>query len=62
MFSLALPTDIILSKNDDGPRYQYADDSNGAIHLVDTWLTLGDILNVARFNPDSTNVYHLFTR
>ncbi|XP_045773213.1 pancreatic triacylglycerol lipase-like [Maniola jurtina] len=57
----SLPSDIIL-KNEDGPRYQYAHDSNGAIHLADLWLTLGDLFNIARYNPDSSNVYHLFTR
>ncbi|XP_052737636.1 pancreatic lipase-related protein 2-like [Bicyclus anynana] len=62
VFSSALPTDVILRNFEEGPRYQYAEDSNGAIHLVDLWLTLGDVFNIARFNPDSSNVYHLFTR
>ncbi|KAG6447342.1 hypothetical protein O3G_MSEX004921 [Manduca sexta] len=58
---LALPSPA-LQKLDDGFRYQYAEDSAGNIHLVDTWLTLDDVAAAARYDPARSNVYHLFTR
>ncbi|XP_061708606.1 pancreatic triacylglycerol lipase-like [Cydia pomonella] len=57
----ALPPKPILRKLDD-LRYQHARDSAGNYHLVDMWMTLDDILDVARFDPLASNVYHLFTR
>jgi hypothetical protein len=47
---------------DDGLRYQYLEDSDGAIRLADHWRTVSDLEKTARFNPDRQIVYHLFTR
>ncbi|XP_045450495.1 pancreatic triacylglycerol lipase-like [Melitaea cinxia] len=58
----ALPSNPILRKLDDGPRYQYVGDSNGEIHLEDLWVSLSDYLNIARFRPEVSNVYFLYTR
>ncbi|KAI8438266.1 hypothetical protein MSG28_010859 [Choristoneura fumiferana] len=59
--SAALPSNPILRKLDD-LRFQHVKDSAGNYHLVDMWMTLNDISEVARYNPTSSNVYHLFTR
>ncbi|KAI8438261.1 hypothetical protein MSG28_010859 [Choristoneura fumiferana] len=58
---LPLPSNPILRKLDD-LRFQHVKDSAGNYHLVDMWMTLNDISEVARYNPTSSNVYHLFTR
>ncbi|XP_049884302.1 pancreatic triacylglycerol lipase-like [Pectinophora gossypiella] len=57
----ALPTDV-LRKPDPGPRYQYVEAGDGSLHLADLWVKVSDVQEAARFNPDSQNVYHLFTR
>ncbi|CAG4965431.1 unnamed protein product [Colias eurytheme] len=66
IYSLAVcaasPTDRIIRKLDSGYRYQYAEDSDGKLHLVDLWMPITDLAAVARFNPQTSNVYHLFTR
>ncbi|CAG9790512.1 unnamed protein product [Diatraea saccharalis] len=59
---IALPTDPIIRKLDSDLRYQYAEDSDGKLHLVDLWMDVNDFSAVTRFNPDTQNVYHLFTR
>ncbi|CAH0404071.1 unnamed protein product [Chilo suppressalis] len=49
----ALPAqDHVLAKLADGPRYQYVPDTDGNIHLADTWLTTADAEAVARFDPE----------
>ncbi|XP_026747545.1 uncharacterized protein LOC113508663 [Trichoplusia ni] len=58
----AFPYDSIISKLDDGVRYQYMLDGNGIPHLVDLWGTTSDLVEASRYNPDAENVYHLFTR
>ncbi|KAJ8704792.1 hypothetical protein PYW08_012112 [Mythimna loreyi] len=58
----ALPQSPILRKLGSGLRYEYAQDDTGRLHLVDLWGTLNDLMEVVRYNPDTQNVYHLFTR
>ncbi|CAK1544581.1 unnamed protein product [Leptosia nina] len=61
--STALPAHETLNvKLDEGLRYQYAKDSNRQIQLADVQATSGDTYDPASFDPDVTNVYHLFTR
>ncbi|KAG6462270.1 pancreatic triacylglycerol lipase [Manduca sexta] len=59
----ALPaSDPVISKWDDqGPRYDYLEADDGSLHLVDNWMKLSDYSRMARYNPDRTNAYHLFT-
>ncbi|XP_073966362.1 pancreatic triacylglycerol lipase-like [Choristoneura fumiferana] len=57
----ALPADTVISKLNDGPRYQYVSSGEGP-KLVDTWLTSSSMARTARYAPDTENVYHLFTR
>ncbi|KAJ2942490.1 hypothetical protein O0L34_g16095 [Tuta absoluta] len=58
----ALPSEWILQKTEDGPRYQHLEDAKGGVHLADLWMKTSDVQEAARFNPDSQIVYHLFTR
>ncbi|XP_063372108.1 lipase member H-like [Cydia amplana] len=59
----ALPTqDPVLRKLDPGPRFQHVSDGEGKLHLVDLWQKASDVREAARYNPDSQNIYHLFTR
>ncbi|CAB3258097.1 unnamed protein product [Arctia plantaginis] len=58
----ALPADPVIRKLDDGLRYQYAEGPDGTPQLVDLWLKSSDLAKSARYNPDTDNVYHLFTR
>ncbi|XP_050671073.1 pancreatic triacylglycerol lipase-like [Leptidea sinapis] len=58
----AVPTNPIISKVEPGLRYQYAQDSDGNNHLVDLWMSINDLSEAARFFPEVSNVYHLFTR
>ncbi|XP_073966205.1 lipase member H-A-like [Choristoneura fumiferana] len=59
----ALPTqDPVIRKLDPGPRYQHVADGEGTLHLVDMWQKASDISESARYNADSQNIYHLFTR
>ncbi|PZC75135.1 hypothetical protein B5X24_HaOG200562 [Helicoverpa armigera] len=59
----AYPTnDPILGKWSPGLRYDYMEDDSGSVHLVDNWLKLSDYEKLARYNPDASNRYHLFTR
>ncbi|XP_053611512.1 pancreatic triacylglycerol lipase-like isoform X2 [Plodia interpunctella] len=58
----SVPANLILRKLDPALRYQHERDSIGQYHLVDTWMTLSDLAEVARYNPVTDNVYHLFTR
>ncbi|KAJ8706736.1 hypothetical protein PYW07_012814 [Mythimna separata] len=58
----ALPHSPILRKLSPGLRYEYAQDDSGQLHLVDLWGTLRDLTEAVRYNPDTQNVYHLFTR
>ncbi|VVC95499.1 unnamed protein product [Leptidea sinapis] len=57
-----VPTNPIISKVEPGLRYQYAQDSDGNNHLVDLWMSINDLSETARFFPEVSNVYHLFTR
>ncbi|KAJ8704821.1 hypothetical protein PYW08_012141 [Mythimna loreyi] len=59
--SAALPADHVISKPVPGPRYQYMSTPDGP-ELVDMWVKTSDLLAAARFNPDTQNNYHLFTR
>ncbi|XP_049880837.1 inactive pancreatic lipase-related protein 1-like [Pectinophora gossypiella] len=60
--ALALPSKPILRKLDP-LRFQHArDDSTGQYHLIDMWMTADHIAEAARYNPEESNVYHLFTR
>jgi hypothetical protein len=45
----------------DGLRYNYAQTEDG-IQLVDSWVKVSDLVRSARYNPDTDNEYHLFTR
>ncbi|XP_030033676.2 pancreatic triacylglycerol lipase [Manduca sexta] len=58
----AFPSDPVLIKLDDGLRYQHVQGPDGKLHLSDSWMKASDLEEVARFNPDRQNVYHLFTR
>ncbi|KAI5639767.1 lipase domain-containing protein [Phthorimaea operculella] len=58
----AIPASPIFGHPDKDLRYQYATDSNGQAHLVDLWMTIDNAKEAARFNPQLTNEYHLFTR
>ncbi|KAL0901737.1 hypothetical protein ABMA27_006916 [Loxostege sticticalis] len=58
----ALPAESPILRKEPGLRYQYATDSQGENRLVDTWMTLKDVRDAARYNPASHNAYHLFTR
>ncbi|KAJ2947739.1 hypothetical protein O0L34_g9514 [Tuta absoluta] len=58
----ALPATPILGNPGEDLRYQYATDSKGQAHLVDLWMTVDSAKEAARFNPEVTNGYHLFTR
>ncbi|KAJ8706676.1 hypothetical protein PYW07_012754 [Mythimna separata] len=55
--------DPIISKLDpEGLRYGYLRDDEGTPHLVDSWIKASDLRNMARYNPDTDNEYHLYTR
>ncbi|XP_026325352.1 pancreatic triacylglycerol lipase-like [Hyposmocoma kahamanoa] len=56
-----LPADHILIRPDHELRYQHVEGGDG-LYLADLWTKLSDIQDAARYNPDSQNVYHLFTR
>ncbi|KAI5639361.1 lipase domain-containing protein [Phthorimaea operculella] len=58
----ALPSEWVLKKTEEGPRYQPVEDAKGEVHLADLWMKASDVGEAARFNPDSQIVYHLFTR
>ncbi|CAB3258096.1 unnamed protein product [Arctia plantaginis] len=59
---LAEEEDPVIAKLDDGgPRFQYMPGPNG-LQLVDLWLRLSDVLQIARYNPENSNRYVLFTR
>ncbi|KAJ2942491.1 hypothetical protein O0L34_g16099 [Tuta absoluta] len=53
--------DQVVYKLDDGPRFQYVEAHN-QLHLVDMWVKHSDLLEAARYSPDTQNIYHLFTR
>ncbi|CAG9118129.1 unnamed protein product [Plutella xylostella] len=52
----------VLRKLESGPRFQYEQDATGQNHLVDTWVTLDNMAESARYTPELQNIYHLFTR
>nr|AFI64311.1 neutral lipase [Helicoverpa armigera] len=55
--------DPIISRLDpEGLRYGYIRDDEGTPHLVDSWIKASDLRNMARYNPDTDNEYHLYTR
>ncbi|KAF9796884.1 hypothetical protein SFRURICE_009458 [Spodoptera frugiperda] len=55
--------DPVITKIDpEGLRYGYIRDDEGNPHLVDSWLKASDLRNMARYNPDVDNEYHLYTR
>ncbi|XP_026747854.1 pancreatic lipase-related protein 2-like [Trichoplusia ni] len=58
----ALPADPVIRKLDDGPRYQYAEASDGSIHLSDMWAKASNYAETRDYNADALNSYHLFTR
>ncbi|XP_053622735.1 pancreatic triacylglycerol lipase-like [Plodia interpunctella] len=58
----AYPADPVLKKYDDGLRYQYVRGPDGTPYLVDLWFKASDAAEVARYSPDTQNIYHLFTR
>ncbi|KAJ8704791.1 hypothetical protein PYW08_012111 [Mythimna loreyi] len=58
----ALPQSPIIRKLSSGLRYDYAQDDTGRLHLVDLWTSVKDLMEAARYNPDTQNIYHLFTR
>ncbi|XP_075990016.1 pancreatic lipase-related protein 2-like [Anticarsia gemmatalis] len=59
----ALPADPVISKlNPEGLRYDYIRDNEGVPHLVDSWIKVSDLVREPRYNPDTDNEYHLFTR
>ncbi|KAL0808826.1 hypothetical protein ABMA28_012503 [Loxostege sticticalis] len=62
--ALALPTpdQVITKLVPDGLRYMYAEGEDGQAQLVDSWVKVSDYSRMARFNPDQSNEYHLFTR
>ncbi|CAB3258104.1 unnamed protein product [Arctia plantaginis] len=61
-FAAAAPADPVLGKFSEGLRYDYLETDAGELRLVDNWLKLSDYNNLARYNPDQSNQYHLFTR
>nr|ACD37363.1 pancreatic lipase 1 [Mamestra configurata] len=55
--------DPIITKLDpEGLRYGYLRDDEGIPHLVDSWIKASDLREMARYNPDTDNEYHLYTR
>ncbi|KAJ8706674.1 hypothetical protein PYW07_012752 [Mythimna separata] len=61
-FAAAYPAnDPVIGKWSEGLRYDYLEDDAGNAHLVDNWLKISDYDRLARYNPDQTNRYHLFT-
>ncbi|XP_063836406.1 pancreatic triacylglycerol lipase-like [Ostrinia nubilalis] len=46
----------------DGPRFMYAEGEDGQSQLVDSWIKVSDLARMARYNPEQSNQYHLFTR
>ncbi|XP_026747862.1 pancreatic lipase-related protein 2-like [Trichoplusia ni] len=61
----ALPAglDPVIAKLDpEGLRYGYIRDDDGVPHLVDSWIKASDLARNARYNPDTDNEYHLYTR
>ncbi|XP_026318982.1 lipase member H-like [Hyposmocoma kahamanoa] len=54
--------DPVLFKKNDGLRFQYYDDGEGNLHLVDQWFKVSDAKEAIMYNADTRNVYHLFTR
>lgn len=60
--TLALPADPILRKLDPGLRYQYVEADHGELSLQDMWMSVSDLKEAARYDPDRQNIYHLFTR
>ncbi|CAH0602331.1 unnamed protein product [Chrysodeixis includens] len=62
-FVAAFPADDpVIGKLSEGLRYDYLEDDAGNAHLVDNWLKISDYDKLARYNPDNSNRYHLFTR
>ncbi|KAJ8706675.1 hypothetical protein PYW07_012753 [Mythimna separata] len=62
-FASAYPAnDPVIGKFSEGLRYDYLEDDAGNAHLVDNWLKISDYDRLARYNPDQSNRYHLFTR
>ncbi|XP_026494764.2 pancreatic triacylglycerol lipase-like [Vanessa tameamea] len=59
--SAVLSADPIIRKLDP-LRFQHERDASGKYHLVDLWMKLSDLYLTARYNPTTSNVYHLFTR
>jgi len=54
--------DPVIGKWSEGLRYDYLEDDAGKVHLVDNWMKVSDFDRLARYNPDASNRYHLFTR
>ncbi|KAJ8704813.1 hypothetical protein PYW08_012133 [Mythimna loreyi] len=62
-FAAAYPAnDPVIGTWSEGLRYDYLEDDAGNAHLVDNWLKISDYDKLARYNPDQSNQYHLFTR
>ncbi|KAF9408316.1 hypothetical protein HW555_011953 [Spodoptera exigua] len=55
---LALPNGVFIPRT--SLRYQHIQDDVGRLHLIDFWAPDTDFS--ARYNPDTQNQYHLFTR
>ncbi|KAH9627750.1 hypothetical protein HF086_017293 [Spodoptera exigua] len=53
--------DPVIGKWSEGLRYDYLEDDAGKVHLVDNWMKISDFDRLARYNPDASNRYHLFT-
>ncbi|XP_075990022.1 pancreatic lipase-related protein 2-like [Anticarsia gemmatalis] len=62
VLATALPSDPVLSSWGEGLRYDYMETDDGDLQLVDNWMKLSDYERLARYNPDNSNRYHLFTR